>query len=562
MVASRLQDIADILGGLGTVYAGVAPQIASSTSRPPRRSELRADRVRRAAADEEAGGRRLRGGRDAGTDARRAPRRSGRSRRHGRRSLERRRSRRRRASAAAHLGRAAGCGSAAGRRGGAGRRRRHRAGTGRGRGDALARAAETGRGCSAAQRRREPGPRRPAAARRASRAVRRPGAAATPGATAALPTESGTPHGDGAGRRRGARGKRGAATTGAGDGAGASWHVAVIAGLKTSVESDGRLALGRPSKVKEPCWIDPGRAACSSWADSPSTRSLARQQRVRRAPRPPSSSSTRPPTQAGTRPACPTSPPTRPRATSGRPCGPTGSALPDPAARASTSRPVDPAAGSRASRSRTRSPTGAPRMPQMAEAARAAARRHQVDEFHGCTGPRGLERTRPSALTLESDLRGRVCEGLARRTMPPTTSTSCSRGTRSARRTTRRPTSRLETCSPRSARAGDGDCLRVRPAARRRQARELRRHSRRRHDPATSRPPGTRRGCSRARPDRCATMGRRDRARRGSTAASAPAGEDRHRPRCASSAPGRRMRRPSRGRPRLLVSILTWILDV
>ena len=62
VVASRLQDIADILGGLETVYAGVAPQIASvdDAQAAQTRRELRsltafAERLR----DAEAGGRRF-----------------------------------------------------------------------------------------------------------------------------------------------------------------------------------------------------------------------------------------------------------------------------------------------------------------------------------------------------------------------------------------------------------------------------------------------------------------------------------------------------------------------
>jgi hypothetical protein len=62
VVASRLQDIADILGGLQTVYAGVAPQIASvddaqaaQTKRELAALTAFAERLR----DEEAGGRRF-----------------------------------------------------------------------------------------------------------------------------------------------------------------------------------------------------------------------------------------------------------------------------------------------------------------------------------------------------------------------------------------------------------------------------------------------------------------------------------------------------------------------
>jgi hypothetical protein len=62
VVASRLQDIADILGGLQTVYAGVAPQIASvddaqaaQTKRELTALTAFAERLR----DEEAGGRRF-----------------------------------------------------------------------------------------------------------------------------------------------------------------------------------------------------------------------------------------------------------------------------------------------------------------------------------------------------------------------------------------------------------------------------------------------------------------------------------------------------------------------
>src|SRR4051794_17754547 len=88
----------------------------------------------------------------------------------------------------------------------------------------------------------------------------------------ALLTESGIPYGARAGHLRASNGRLSVR------GSRRGWHVAVIGSLRTIVGSDLPLALGRPSRVKDPSWIHPGRAAWSWWSDPASTRSLARQE--------------------------------------------------------------------------------------------------------------------------------------------------------------------------------------------------------------------------------------------------------------------------------------------
>jgi alpha-glucosidase len=56
-----------------------------------------------------------------------------------------------------------------------------------------------------------------------------------------------------------------------------AWRFAVVGGLDRIVGSSLPLALGRPSRVKDGSWIRPGRVAWSWWSDSTSPGSLARQ---------------------------------------------------------------------------------------------------------------------------------------------------------------------------------------------------------------------------------------------------------------------------------------------
>ncbi len=89
----------------------------------------------------------------------------------------------------------------------------------------------------------------------------------------ALLTEAGVPYGAPGGHLRAIRNGRLRTT-----GDVRAWRIAVIGSLQTIVASDLPLALGRPSRINDPSWIRPGRAAWSWWSDSASTRSLARQE--------------------------------------------------------------------------------------------------------------------------------------------------------------------------------------------------------------------------------------------------------------------------------------------
>ena len=95
----------------------------------------------------------------------------------------------------------------------------------------------------------------------------------TPAGDAPLLTESGLPRGAAAGTpREGTAGLRVALPSGERETARTSWRLAVIGSLATVVGSDLPLALGARSRIADPSWIRPGRAAWSWWADSWSPR--------------------------------------------------------------------------------------------------------------------------------------------------------------------------------------------------------------------------------------------------------------------------------------------------
>ena len=56
------------------------------------------------------------------------------------------------------------------------------------------------------------------------------------------------------------------------------WRVAVVGGLAGVVGSDLPLALGRPSQIQDTSWIHPGRVAWSWWSDPDSPGNVARQE--------------------------------------------------------------------------------------------------------------------------------------------------------------------------------------------------------------------------------------------------------------------------------------------
>ncbi len=101
-----------------------------------------------------------------------------------------------------------------------------------------------------------------------------PALLATPSGWALL-TEAGLT-GDGAARlaaRGGALRVTGATVRGM-----SPWRLAIVGGLDDVVGSSLPLSLGRPSRIDDPSWIRPGRAAWSWWSDSSSPERLETQQ--------------------------------------------------------------------------------------------------------------------------------------------------------------------------------------------------------------------------------------------------------------------------------------------
>jgi alpha-glucosidase len=211
----------------------------------------------------------------------------------------------------------------------------------------------------------------------------------------ALLTESGLPYGARAGHLHVIRKERLRTT-----GDVRAWRIAVIGSLKTIVGSDLPLALGRASQVGDPSWIHPGRAAWSWWSDSASTRSLPRQEQfVDFAAAEHFEYAT---VDAGWDASWVPDLVTYAAARNVRLILWTDwHALADPATRSAT---LDRWAGWGVAGIKVdylQSDAG-PRMAVMEDIARAAARRRLVVDFHGCTVPRGLQRTWPNVLSLEA----------------------------------------------------------------------------------------------------------------------------------------------------------------
>ena len=209
----------------------------------------------------------------------------------------------------------------------------------------------------------------------------------------------------------------------------------------------------------------------------------------------------------------------RGRARRARSCsGPTGTTS-RPGATARRSWTASRAGASPASKLDFLESDRAPRMRFMAAAARAAARRELVVAFHGVTVPRGFQRTWPNALTFEGVYGAEHAKSGRADRPAPTTSTSSSPATRSARWTTpprrsppaarprrwRTGSRRRSPSSPASSTTPTG--RRATPRTRRRSPCSRRRRRR-----------GTTPGCWRASPA-CTRPSRGARGRRGSSAA-------------------------------------------
>jgi alpha-glucosidase len=210
----------------------------------------------------------------------------------------------------------------------------------------------------------------------------------------ALLTESGLPYGTSAGHLRARNGRL------AVEPHTAAWRVALIGRLGTIVGSDLPLALGRPSKIADTSWIEPGRAAWSWWSDPASTRSLARQEQyVDFAAAERFEYAT---VDAGWDAAWVPDLAAYAAARGVRLILWTDwHGLADPQQRAAT---LDRWAGWGIAGIKVdylQSDSGR-RLAVMEDIARAAAARHLVVDFHGCTIPHGLQRTWPNVLALEA----------------------------------------------------------------------------------------------------------------------------------------------------------------
>jgi alpha-glucosidase len=210
----------------------------------------------------------------------------------------------------------------------------------------------------------------------------------------ALLTESGLPYGASGAHLRARRGRL------AVEPGGAAWRVALVGSLGAIVGSDLPLALGRRSKVRDTSWIEPGRAAWSWWADAGSTRSLARQEQyVDFASAEHFEYTT---VDAGWDPAWVPDLAAYAAARHVRLVLWTDwHALANPARRTAT---LDRWASWGVAGIKVdylQSDAGR-RLAVMEDIARAAAARHLVVDFHGCTIPRALQRTWPNVLALEA----------------------------------------------------------------------------------------------------------------------------------------------------------------
>ncbi len=177
------------------------------------------------------------------------------------------------------------------------------------------------------------------------------------------------------------------------------WRVMVLGSLADIVASDLPLALGSPSRIRDPSWITPGRAAWSWWSDPRSATSLERQRDYVDAAA--AAGWEYVTVDAGWNPAW-------------------APGLATYAARRGVklilwldwhdlSTPAErervlsllAAWGVAGIKVDFLLSDHAPQIRAMDDIARAAATRRLVVDFHGCTVPRGIQRTWPNVLTLE-----------------------------------------------------------------------------------------------------------------------------------------------------------------
>jgi hypothetical protein len=179
------------------------------------------------------------------------------------------------------------------------------------------------------------------------------------------------------------------------------WRVAVIGDAAQVVASDLPLALGRPSEIADPSWIRPGRVAWSWWSDSASTESLERQRAFVDAAAANGWEYVLVDDKWATGAWMPELVAYARERGVGIHVWTPWTALGDPVARAQT---LDTWAswGIAGIKVDFLHSDRAPRMRFMEDLARAAADRHLLVNFHGCTVPRGLQRTWPNVVTAEA----------------------------------------------------------------------------------------------------------------------------------------------------------------
>jgi alpha-glucosidase len=169
------------------------------------------------------------------------------------------------------------------------------------------------------------------------------------------------------------------------------WQVVLTGPLRRIVASDLPLALGRPSRIHDTSWIEPGRAAWSWWADRGSTSEAEQRRYVDLAAAQGWEYVT---VDNGWNPAWIADLIAYARERGVRVIlwyAADSLSLDQARAYGAAGVKVDYFQSDRAHR-----------IAQMDTIAREAAARHMVVDFHGCTIPRGLQRTWPNVLSLEA----------------------------------------------------------------------------------------------------------------------------------------------------------------
>jgi alpha-glucosidase len=179
------------------------------------------------------------------------------------------------------------------------------------------------------------------------------------------------------------------------------WRIAMIGDLRAIVGSDLPIALGRPSEIPDPSWIRPGRVAWSWWSDSASPSDLKRQEAYVDAAAANGWEYVLVDDKWATGTWMPELTAYAARRGVGIHVWTPWTELADPTVRAAT---LDQWAawGIAGVKIDFLHSDRAARMTFVEDAARAAAERRLLVNFHGSTIPRGLQRTWPNVLSAEA----------------------------------------------------------------------------------------------------------------------------------------------------------------